>query len=103
LNRFLEDFLFQLTPEEAVALSGSLCVTLKRGQNIKYSPFAFSWVTLPLPLLLMKPITGRIHIREYAYAAATVGHNGVKKGSSMSSPENVHFGQNSVSYRPRIC
>lgn len=42
LNRFPEDFMFQLTPEEAVELSRSQFVTLKRGQNIKYLPFAFS-------------------------------------------------------------
>lgn len=42
LNRFPEDFMFQLTPEEAVELSRSQFVTLKRGQNIKYLPYAFT-------------------------------------------------------------
>ncbi|MBI5632377.1 MAG: ORF6N domain-containing protein [Nitrospirae bacterium] len=42
LNRFPEDFMFQLTPEEAVEFSRSQFVTLKRGQNIKYLPYAFT-------------------------------------------------------------
>ena len=39
-ERFPEDFMFQLTPEEAkaTAVSRSQIVTLKRGQNIKYRP-----------------------------------------------------------------
>lgn len=44
LERFPEDFLFQLTRGEAekVAASRSQFVTLKRGQNIKYLPYAFT-------------------------------------------------------------
>ncbi len=43
INRFPEDFLFQLTQEEAIG-SRSQIVTLntKRGQNIKYLPYAFT-------------------------------------------------------------
>jgi hypothetical protein len=43
-DRFPEDFMFQLTPEEAEAVlrSRSQFATLKRGQNIKYLPFAFT-------------------------------------------------------------
>src|SRR5438045_9595778 len=43
-QRFAEDFMFRLTIEEAKALqgSGSQIVTLKRGQNIKYRPYAFT-------------------------------------------------------------
>lgn len=42
-NRFPPDFMFQLTMEEAQALrSRSQSVTLKRGQNIKYRPYAFT-------------------------------------------------------------
>ena len=51
-ERFPEDFMFQLTPEEANSLrsqivtlknrSRSQFVTLKRGQNIKYLPYAFT-------------------------------------------------------------
>jgi hypothetical protein len=52
-NRFPPDFIFQLTQEEAqtlrsqsvtsnVARSRSQIVTLKRGSNIKYLPYAFS-------------------------------------------------------------
>jgi ORF6N domain len=42
-NRFPPDFMFQLTMEEAQAFrSRSQSVTLKRGQNIKYRPYAFA-------------------------------------------------------------
>jgi hypothetical protein len=43
INRFPEDFMFQLTQDEAVC-SRSQIVTLnaKRGQNIKYLPYAFT-------------------------------------------------------------
>ena len=42
-NRFPPDFMFQLAREEAQALrSRSQSVTLKRGQNIKYRPYAFT-------------------------------------------------------------
>ncbi len=43
-DRFPEDFRFQLMREEAkeVLLSRSQIVTLKRGQNIKYLPYAFT-------------------------------------------------------------
>ncbi len=47
-QRFPDDFMSRLTPEEAkIALrnvlpSRSRIVTLKRGQNIKYSPYAFT-------------------------------------------------------------
>ena len=43
-ERFPEDFLFRLTRREAetIAASRSQFVTLKRGQNIKYLPYAFT-------------------------------------------------------------
>ena len=41
IERFPEDFMFVLTPEEAMG-SRSQFVTLKRGQNIKYAPYAFT-------------------------------------------------------------
>lgn len=41
IERFPGDFMFQLTPEEAEG-SRSQIVTLKRGQNIKYLPHAFT-------------------------------------------------------------
>jgi ORF6N domain len=42
-KRFPLDFMFQLTAEEALTLrSRSQIVTLKRGQNIKYRPYAFT-------------------------------------------------------------
>lgn len=44
LSRFPPDFAFQLTLDEAKAMqrSRSQSVTLKRGQNLKYLPFAFT-------------------------------------------------------------
>jgi phage regulator Rha-like protein len=42
IKRFPEDFMFQLSQEEAVELSRSQIVILKRGQNIKYLPYAFT-------------------------------------------------------------
>ena len=43
-SRFPEDFMFKLTTEEAEALlrSRAQSVTLKRGQNLKYLPYAFT-------------------------------------------------------------
>jgi hypothetical protein len=43
-DRFPDDFLFQLTQEEVLELwrSRSQIATLKRGQNIKYVPYAFT-------------------------------------------------------------
>ena len=44
IERFPDDFMFQLTREEAdaVASSRSQNVILKRGYNIKYLPYAFT-------------------------------------------------------------
>jgi hypothetical protein len=42
LKRFPEDFMFQLTWDEAEQLSRSQFVILKRGKNIKYLPYAFT-------------------------------------------------------------
>lgn len=42
LDRFPEDFMFQLTKDEADELSRSQFVTLKQGQNIKYLPYVFT-------------------------------------------------------------
>ena len=43
-ERFPEDFMFQLTREEGNALLAlrSQNATLKRGQHLKYSPYAFT-------------------------------------------------------------
>lgn len=42
LNRFPRDFVFQISAAELVECSRSHFVTLKRGQNIKYLPYAFT-------------------------------------------------------------
>lgn len=41
-NRFPSDFMFQLEWEEVELLSRSQIVTLKRGENMKYRPHAFT-------------------------------------------------------------
>src|SRR5438874_1253306 len=41
LERFPEDFMFQLTKEEANSLRSQI-VTLKQGQHLKYRPYAFT-------------------------------------------------------------
>jgi len=41
INRFPSDFMFELTENELIG-SRSQIVTLNRGQNIKYLPFAFT-------------------------------------------------------------
>ena len=42
IKRFPDDFMFQLNWEEASELSRSQFVTLKKGKNIKYLPYAFT-------------------------------------------------------------
>lgn len=44
LARFPEDFIFRLSKgeAEAIQISRSQTVTLKRGQNVKYLPYAFT-------------------------------------------------------------
>ncbi len=42
LDRFPEDFMFQLTLEEGNELLRSQIVTLKQGQHLKYAPYAFT-------------------------------------------------------------
>ena len=44
IDRFPDDFMFQLTRDEtdAILRSRSQIVTLKRGENIKYLPYAFT-------------------------------------------------------------
>lgn len=42
IKRFPPDFMFQLSQDEANELSRSQFVILKRGQNVKYLPYAFT-------------------------------------------------------------
>ncbi len=42
LDRFPEDFMFQLSKEEIDIFSRSHFAILKQGQNIKYAPYAFT-------------------------------------------------------------
>ncbi len=42
IDRFPEDFMFELTAQEAEDFSRSQFATLKRGYNIKYLPYAFT-------------------------------------------------------------
>jgi hypothetical protein len=41
-ERFPEDFMFRLTVDETSKLNRSQFVTLKRGENLKYRPYAFT-------------------------------------------------------------
>ena len=41
VGRFPEDFMFQLSPEEARSLRSQIA-TLKRGEHLKYRPYAFT-------------------------------------------------------------
>ncbi len=63
-DRFPEDFMFELTAEEAEALSRSQFVTLKRGENIKYLPYAFTeHGVLMLSSVLRSPQAIAVNIR----------------------------------------
>ena len=42
LKRFPDDFMFQLSNEEALTLSSFQNGILKRGQNVKYLPYVFT-------------------------------------------------------------
>jgi len=42
IRRFPEDFMFRLRKREVWELSRSQIATLKKGQNIKYFPYAFT-------------------------------------------------------------
>ncbi len=42
IERFPGDFMFELTAGESSTLSRSQIVTLKRGENVKYLPYAFT-------------------------------------------------------------
>lgn len=65
-DRFPDDFMFQLTLEEgkAVLFSRSQIVTLKRGRNIKYRPYAFTeHGTVMLANVLRSPVAVRASIQ----------------------------------------
>lgn len=65
-GRFPDDFMFQLTLEEgkAVLLSRSQIATLKRGENIKYQPYAFTeHGTVMLANVLRSPVAVRASIQ----------------------------------------
>jgi hypothetical protein len=56
-EQFLEDFMFQLTRSEAeeVRRTRSQTVTLKRGQNIKYLPYAWGYHAFLFSLVTVRP------------------------------------------------
>ena len=65
-DRFPEDFMFQLSMEEAraVYLSRSQTVTLKRGRNIKYRPHVFTeHGAVMLANVLQSPVAVRASIQ----------------------------------------
>ena len=66
IERFPEDFMFQLTDIETNKLSWSQIVTLenKKGHNIKYAPYAFTEEGVAmLSGLLRSPIAIRVNIQ----------------------------------------
>jgi hypothetical protein len=66
IDRFPDDFMFQLTLQEghAVLNSRSQFATLKRGSNIKYRPYVFSeHGTVMLANVLRSPVAVRASIQ----------------------------------------
>lgn len=82
-ERFPQDFMFQLTLEEA-QVSRSQIVTLKRGQNIKYLPHAFTeqGVAMLSSVLRSKRaiqvnieiMRAFVHLKQIAYSHAEFAH-----------------------------
>jgi hypothetical protein len=65
-DRFPDDFMFQLTPEEGKAIlrSRSQSVIMKRGQNVKYQPHAFTeHGAVMLANVLRSPVAVRASIQ----------------------------------------
>ena len=65
LERFPGDFMFELTSEEAIDIERSRYQfgTLKRGQNVKYTPYAFTQEGVAmLASVLRSPQAARINI-----------------------------------------
>jgi phage regulator Rha-like protein len=63
MDRFPKDFMFKLTKSEA-EVSRSQIVTLKRGQNVKYLPFAFTEQGVAmLSSVLNSPIAIQVNIQ----------------------------------------
>ena len=64
MDKFPEDFMFELTAKEAEDFSRSHFVTLKRGHNIKYLPFAFTeYGVLMLSSVLRSKQANDVNIR----------------------------------------
>ena len=64
MDKFPEDFMFELTAKETEDFSRSHFVTLKRGQNIKYLPFAFTeYGVLMLSSVLRSKQANDVNIR----------------------------------------
>jgi phage regulator Rha-like protein len=63
MDRFPKDFMFKITKSEA-EVSRSQIVTLKRGQNVKYLPFAFTEQGVAmLSSVLNSPIAIQVNIQ----------------------------------------
>ena len=64
MDKFPDDFMFELTAKEAEDFSRSHFVTLKRGHNIKYLPFAFTeYGVLMLSSVLRSKQANDVNIR----------------------------------------
>ncbi|HKK18922.1 MAG TPA: ORF6N domain-containing protein [Opitutales bacterium] len=66
IDRFPEDFMFELTKDEvdAVYLSRSQSVIMKRGHNVKYMPFAFTEEGVAMLSSVLRSPRVKIFLRE---------------------------------------
>jgi hypothetical protein len=89
-QRFPEDFMFRLTQQEAKALraSWSQIVTLKRGHNIKYLPYAFTEYGALMAANILNS-TRRIRLFPICNASARFLQSGNKRSDSDHQPHAI--------------
>jgi hypothetical protein len=89
-QRFPEDFMFRLTQQEAKALraSWSQIVTLKRGHNIKYLPYAFTEYGALMAANILNS-TRRIRLFPICNAPARFLQSGNKRSDSDHQPHAI--------------
>ncbi|MGO9587527.1 MAG: ORF6N domain-containing protein [Limisphaerales bacterium] len=82
-GRFPEDFMFQLLPDEAETWrrSRSQFVILKRGENLKYRPYAFTEQDVAmLSSVLHSDHAVRVNIENHARLRPIVADVGLQRG-----------------------
>lgn len=80
-ERFPRDFMFRLTPREAMA-SRSHSVTLKQGQNIKYPPYAFTEYGVAM-------LSGVLHSRRAIQVNLQINRTFIRLRKLMSSHKAI--------------